>query len=391
MAGPVRRWYANLLALAVVVALPSPVLAEDGPPPPAVSAETLIEAARTALSRGKLDDAEFLLGGVKPGEGDADDLDFLRGTIALGQGDWQTAIARFRAMLARDPTLLRVRLDLAFAYFQAREDKQGAYHFRLVLGEDDLPPAVQANALAFLDRIRRRKSWSVSGALAIAPDSNINAATSAREIALFDLPATLSEDARETSGVGLTADIAGSHEIHLSPDTRFSTHAGLYTRTYEDSRYNDRTLSLRAGPRFLFEKFDLRPEASALLRQLGGDTYSRAFGLGLSGNWRLAPAWRLNAGVSAERISYESFLGDGNIYGARLGLSHAFGRSTLLRADTSYRREALTSEAHSWRELSVGFLVARELPRGFVVSAGPSYRWRRYDRPVPIFGSRGTE
>ena len=224
-----------------------------------------------------------------------------------------------------------------------------------------------------------------------APSPSLPTATSTRppahgEIALFGLPATLSEDARETSGVGLTADIAGSHEIHLSPDTRFSTHAGLYTRTYEDSRYNDRTLSLRAGPRFLFEKFDLRPEATALLRQLGGDTYSRAFGLGLSGNWRLAPAWRLNAGVSAERISYESFLGDGNIYGARLGLSHAFGRSTLLRADTSYRREALTSEAHSWRELSVGFLVARELPRGFVVSAGPSYRWRRHDRPVPIFG-----
>ena len=193
------------------------MLAEDGPPPPAVSAETLIEAARTALSRGKLDDAEFLLGGVKPGEGDADDLDFLRGTIALGQGDWQTAIARFRAMLARDPTLLRVRLDLAFAYFQAREDKQAAYHFRLVLGEDDLPPAVRANTLAFLDRIRRRKSWSVSGALALAPDSNINAATSSREVNLFGFPAQLSEDARQTSGVGPERHyLGGIRSTHLT-------------------------------------------------------------------------------------------------------------------------------------------------------------------------------
>lgn len=299
---------------------------------------------------------------------------------------WQTAISRFRAMLARDPTLLRVRLDLAFAYFQAEEDKQAAYHFRLVLGEDELPPAVRANALAFLDRIRRRKSWSVSGALALAPDSNINAATSAREIALFGLPATLSEDARETSGVGLTADIAGSHEIRLSPDTRFSTHAGLYTRTYKESQFNDRTLSLRAGPRFLFEKFDLRPEVTGLLRQLGGNTYNRALGLGLSSDWQLAPAWRLNGGLTAERIFYENNLGDGRVYGARLGLSHAFGRATLLRADTSLRRERLDSAANSWREHAVSFLAARELPRGFIVSAGPSLRWRRYGAAIPIFG-----
>ena len=36
----------------------------------------------------------------------------------------------FRAILARDPTLLRVRLDLAVAFFRAREDSSAAYHFR---------------------------------------------------------------------------------------------------------------------------------------------------------------------------------------------------------------------------------------------------------------------
>ena len=332
--------------------------------PTAASAETLIEAARTALSRGELDDAEFLLEGVKPGEGNIDDLDFLYGTIALKRGDWQTAIARFRAMLARNPDLPRVRLDLAFAYFQAGEDRNAAYHFRLALGTKSLPEAVRANALTFLDRIRRRKTWSVSAGLALAPDSNINAATSARLIELFGLPAQLSEDARETSGVGVSADISGGYEARLSPDLRFRVGAGLYTRTYEKSQFNDRTLTLRAGPRLLFDDFDLRPELTGRLRELGGETYSRAAGLGLSSNWILAPAWRLNMRVSAERISYESFLGDGNIYGVRLGLSHAFGRSTLLRADTAYRREALTSDAYSWRELSVGFLAARELPGG---------------------------
>ena len=381
-----RPFGAVLLALIFAFSLAAGAAEVQAPPRPELSAETLIETARAALAKGNLEDAEFLLEGVRPGEGDVDDLDFLHGTIAAKRGDWEAAITRFRAMLARNPDLPRVRLDLAFAYFQAGEDGNAAYHFRQALGDKELPPIVRARALAFLDRIRRRKSWSVTGGVALAPDSNINAATSARLVEILGVPAQLSEDARQTSGIGMSAFVSGGYEARLSPDLRFRTNAGLYTRTYRKSEFNDRTLTLGAGPRFIFEDFDLRPELTGRFRELGGDTYSRAFGLGLSGDWLLAPAWRLNAGVTAERISYESFLGDGRIYGARLGLSHAFGGATLLRADTAFRREALDSEAYSWREYSIAFLAARELPRGFVVSAGPSHRWRRYEAPLLALG-----
>ena len=40
----------------------------------------------------------------------------------MARKDWQTAIARFRAMLIRDPTLPQVRFDLALAYFRTKED-----------------------------------------------------------------------------------------------------------------------------------------------------------------------------------------------------------------------------------------------------------------------------
>ena len=313
--------YRNMLApmllalMLVAIGIPAVAVAQEAPRRSELSAETLIEAARAALSKGELEDAEFLLQGIKPGEGNADDLDFLYGSIAMAREDWQTALARFRAMLIRDPTLPRVRLDLALAYFRAEEDSNAAYHFRQVLGDEDLPPIVRARTLAFLDTIRRRKTWSVSAAVALAPDSNINAATSSREVNLFGLPAQLSEDARQTSGVGLNARISGGYEARISPDLRFRTGASLSTRTYEKSKFNDRTLTLRAGPRFLFEKFDLRPELTARARRLGGEMYSRSAGIELSGDWHLAPAWRLSAAVGGERIFYETFLGDGNTSG----------------------------------------------------------------------------
>ena len=57
-----------------------------------------------------------------------------------------------------------------------------------------------------------------------------------------------------------------------------------------------------------------------------------------------------------------------------------------LAARGPLRRPTLDSEAYSWREYSIAFLAARELPRGFVVSAGPSHRWRRYEAPLLALG-----
>lgn len=373
-----------LLAILFFAAL-APGVAAGQEPPPQPSAEALIEAARTALQKGALDDAELLLDGVPPGEGKVDDLDFLYGTIALARGEWQTAITRFRAMLARNPDLPRVRLDLALAYFQAGEDGNAAYHFRLALGEKDLPPIVRSRALAFLDQIRRRKSWSVTASVAIAPDSNINAATSAREVSLFGLPAQLSEDARRTSGVGLYAALAGGYEWRLSEDLRFRTSAGLRTRTYRDDKFNEQVLTLRAGPRIFFEKFDLRPELTGRLRRIGDDTYSRAAGIELSGNWTIAPTLRLSGSVGSERITYENFLGKGRLDAVQFGLARILDRATLVRADVGFRREVLDEDSESWREYIVGFSAKRELPLGFVLTAGPSFRWRGYGAPRVIF------
>ena len=372
--------------LALVLAFSAVAGAAQAQPRPELSAETLIEAARAALAEDKLDDAEFLLKGVRPGEGDIDDLDFLHGTIAAKRGEWQEAVARFRAMIARNPDLPRVRLDLALAYFQAGEDGNAARHFRLALGTKDLPPVVRARALAFLDAIRRRKGWSITGSLAVLPDSNINAATSAREVELFGFPASLSEDARQTSGVGVSANVSGGYEAMISPDLRFRVGGGLRTRTYREDQFNERTVNLRAGPRFLFDKFDLRPEATARQRRLGGDAYSRALGIGLSGNWLIGPTWRLGGSLGRERIYYETFLGDGYIDAAGLNLSHALGRATQLQADTAYRREKLDEDGYSWREFLIGVSASREFPRGFVLRGGPIYRWREYGAPLASLG-----
>ena len=381
-----RPFGAVLIALFLSFSAVAGAAGAQAPPRPAIPVEKLIEAARAALAKGKPDDADFLLKGVRAGEGNIDDLDFLHGTIAMARRDWQGAIARFRAMLARNPDLPRVRLDLALAYFQAGENGNAAYHFRLSLGNRDLPALVRARALAMLDRIRRRKTWSVTGSLALAPDTNINAATSARTVNLLGLPARLSEDARQTSGVGLRANVSAGQAVRLAEDLRFRISAGLRTRTYSEDQFNERVLSARGGPRFLFDKFDLRSEMTVNQRRIGSDVYSWSNGLEISGNYLVGPAWRLSGSLGAERIAYEGFLGTGRIDSASLSLSHALGPATLLQADSAFRREVLEEDAYSWREFIVGVSARQELPLGFVLSGGPSYRWREYGAPLASLG-----
>ena len=386
-----KSFVGNMLLASVLATAPlsGPAAEPELLPEVEVSAEMLIEAARAALAKGEPEDAAVLLNSVKPGEGNADDLDFLHGSIAMQRGDWQAAIARFRAMLARNPDLPRVRLDLALAYFQAEEDDNAARHFNLALGTKDLPETVRARVLDFLDRIRRRKRWSVTGSLALAPDNNINSGTDARTVDLLGNPATLSEDSRRNSGVGVTANLSGGYEGRISPDLRFRVRGGLRTRTYRESEFNQRTVTLGAGPRFLFDRFDLRPELTAWRQWDGGDAHSRALGMELSGNWLIGPTWRLGASLGRERVDYESYLGgtDSNIDSVWLDLAHVPGKATLLQVDTGWRRETLDRDAYSWREFVVGASVSRELPLGFVVRGGTTWRSRKYGAPLPLFSS----
>ena len=71
------------------------------------------------------------------------------------------AIAAFRAILVKQPELVRVRLELARAFFLKEEDRLARRHFELVLAGK--PPAgVALNVNRFLSVMRARKRWSLN-------------------------------------------------------------------------------------------------------------------------------------------------------------------------------------------------------------------------------------
>ena len=94
------------------------------------------------------------------------------------------AIKIFHGLLVLRPDLVRVRLELARAFFLRERDGLARRHFEIALAAD--PPApVVANINRHLSIIRARKRWQGHFGFALAPDTNIGAA-SADETVLLD-------------------------------------------------------------------------------------------------------------------------------------------------------------------------------------------------------------
>ena len=134
--------------------------------------EEAIVALRPLLAQAPVDANVFFLYGLasleaaqRPGRAD-DDRDILL----------NEAIAAFRAMLVNAPGLVRVRLELARAFFLRGQDRLARRHFELVLASG-VPEAVAAKVHQFLKLLRARKRRTGYFGTAIAPDSNLNAAS----------------------------------------------------------------------------------------------------------------------------------------------------------------------------------------------------------------------
>ena len=99
------------------------------------------------------------------------------------------AIASLRAMLVDRPELVRVRLELARAFFLKGENDLARRHFEHVLAGSP-PGPVAANVRRFLSEIRARRRWSLRAGFALAPDTNIGGTSAERIIYINNLPFT---------------------------------------------------------------------------------------------------------------------------------------------------------------------------------------------------------
>ena len=290
------------------------------------------------------------------------------------------AIAAFRQMLVSNPGLIRVRLELARAFYLKREDSLARRHFEAVLA-GGVPPEVAANIHGFLAQIRARKRWSYRAGFALAPDTNIGAGSDERTIYIYGLPFERDAEELTTSGVGVVVWGGAEYQYPMGPRSRLRAGADLRRREHSGSQFDEASLGLHVGPRMLI---DGRTEGSVLLtgRQhwLGTVKDHHALGGRIEVGRRLTQRLTVNGRIALEDRHHRTrtYL-DGT--SLDISLVGAYVIIPTIRADLSLgygqdRPERMRERNERYR---VGAGVSVILPAGFTVSGGGDYRWTNFE------------
>ena len=390
------------LAAALVLTLSAPAWGDGKPPPsPAVQAvETGIAKARTLMREGKFEEAlTVLVPLVRGGTVQADVL-FQYGLAAMGASRkpgisekkrdalLDEAIAVFHAMLVKRPELVRVRLELARAFFLKEEDGLARQHFEQILAGNP-PAAVALNINRFLGQIRARKRWTIRVGAALAPDTNIGAGSDERIIYIHGLPFRRDQEELTRSGIGISAWAGGEYQLPLgdrgtvSGASRWRLRAGgdIWRREYRDEQFDRMSLSAHLGPRWLIGRFsEASLLASARQSWLANEPDYRD--LGLRAEYRQRLTRRMVATLRAsrhERRYDERDHLDGPVMDVSLSASHAFGPTLRGNLGVGWGRDRPETERwrHERRWVHAGLTAA--LPWGFTVGATGTLRWADYE------------
>ncbi len=386
----------RLIALCTCFLLAAPSWGEESEPALPESQDSAgvgsIDEARALIDAGRFADALAVLVPLLENGGMEANTLFLYGVAARGasQGPGleeetreallDEAIAAFHAMLVEAPGLVRVRLELARAFFLKGEDELARHHFEAVLA-GDVPETVADNVRRFLDEIRSRGRWSFNLGMALAPDSNIGGTSDERTIYIFNLPFQRDAEELTTSGLGASVWGGAEYQVAIGENLRLRAGAEAARREYEGSRFDQFFLAGHVGPRWLLED---GTEASALAsvrqRWLGTVPDHRDMGVRFEAGHRVSPRVTMSGQASwhDRRYRTRSHL-DGPVLD--VSLRGSWTVTATVRADLSggyeSARPKLERERNSSRWLGAGVLVS--LPLGFTVGGSGEFRWTDYE------------
>ena len=365
-----------------------------------------------AEARRDLPQATFSLGLAALAAGDSAVRTGSRPRAEPAKGYYDLAIRSFRSMLVKDPSLLRVRLELGRALFQRGhcitppsnlvkhllgDDCWAAeQHFLRALGAD-VPPQVQLNVRRFIQICRARKRASGSLSLALAPDTNVNTSTSAQTINIFGLPFQLDDQARATSGIGVVGALGAEVQkpipkLKWIPGSAALLRVGgrVYRRDYSGGEFDDSNYGIYAGPRIVGNKGQMSLLFQADRRTVNGRPYSRQYGLRFEGV-RLATR-RIWVGGSLEGSRQTALAPDGPVGNPGLSwngqgfVTYGLLPSLNLRFMGGIGREKTDRYSTRHRSRWVGVMGSYDLPLGFTLTAAQQLFLTNFDQRTALFG-----
>jgi len=314
--------------------------------------------------------------------------DFVDGMTSYSGRDYARAEAIFRRLLDRQPSLLRVRLELARTLFMERKDEQADYHFRLAAGEHPSDPVLR-NILRFRQAIRSRRSWRFDFDFGFSPDSNVNSATDKETVDIYGLPFKLDPTGRARSGTGRF--VGADASVRLNRSGKVPIYIGGYGRLtrYGDQRFDDAHAGIEAGPEFRLGGGQLRTTLTGLRRWYGRHPLVTSVGARVDYDRLAGKSWTLGGSLL---VRHNDYARRGDVDGwdteARLSANHPLGATTLGFGYAGIQRSWANDPGQAfWRE-QLGLGVLKEIGWGLRPQLRADFARQVGDAPLAPFGRK---
>jgi tetratricopeptide (TPR) repeat protein len=139
------------------------------------------------------------------------------GTSAMKSGELNLAVKKFQDILAINPGLHRVRLDLAAAYFQLGKYTKARQELETVKAAKP-PEEVRANIeklLSAIDEATRKYTWNVRFSQGIQQDTNVSAGPDNKDLSVSGGTLTLADDSKKISDTASITNFSTNVLYHI--------------------------------------------------------------------------------------------------------------------------------------------------------------------------------
>lgn len=228
---------------------------------------------------------------------------FAKAKIAKFEGKYGESISYFREMLAINPNLTPVRIELGIVLFLEQQDNSAKEQFNKALSEPSLPSDIQSLVNQYLFALEKRDSWNVNLSLRYLNEENVNNASSAQNIENTSFVKGHSMIPQKAQGIGYYLGI--ERDFNLSNSHYLHFENNLFGKNYWDNHdYDEITNRTYLGYRHKTAKQNWSILPFYERHWYANHRYKRANGVRLEYNNWLNNHWQISTALEYSRNRY---------------------------------------------------------------------------------------
>lgn len=287
----------------------------------------------------------------------------------LGKND--EALALYQGILAENPDLPRVRLEMARTYMALGQRDQAREAFEVVQATNP-PPQVGENIQRFLDSIAAQRPWQARVALSYVVDTNVNSGPSS----ISALPGATDSGftGQRDTAWGLSGNF--SYTLPVRQDMAWQFETSLFSLDYDAQNDSDQlVLSGSVGPTWKLDDMVVSLPFILDYTEVGHDYYNHTFGLAPQIRYTMNRDLSFNAGISVARREHRDLSKDrdGYAYGLTLSLRQQLEDGAFLQPGVRITQERTRQDYFDVANIGVSLGWFTKLPwHGMTLFVQPS-------------------